>query len=209
MMLINVDDAYTWLGQQLARGGTALRPALAKVFDQPHDPERHRLVVVLTDGQLADEEGVLQFLAQRLGEARLFIVGIGQKPKQETILRLAEYGRGTAAFARDAATLQAVVAELFAGVSSPVAWDLQLDWGDAQVVAMEPSRLPDLYSGRPVTVFARVRGELPSDLRLDVSTMEGSRTFTTRLPPGGAPEHPGLQVPRRAENKTAAKKPRR
>ncbi len=99
------------------------------------------------------------------------------------ILRLADYGRGAATFAGGEAELQAAVVELFDAISQPLAWDLHFDWGAAQVEEISPSRLPDLYANRPVMVLAWVRGDLPSELRLRVTTMAGERDYSVRLPP--------------------------
>jgi hypothetical protein len=43
-------------------------------------------------------------------------------------------------------------------------------------------RIPDLYAARPVTVQARIRGQLPSEVLLHVTTTEGTKTFMTVLP---------------------------
>ena len=61
---------------------------------------------------------------------------------------------------------------------------------------MRPKWLPDLYSGRPVTVFAEVRGELPSDVRLVAATTAGDEAFVRQLPLATAPERPELFGPR-------------
>ena len=136
---------------------------------------------MLTDGKVTDEEAVATFLEDKLDHARLFFVGIGRDVNPEVISRLAEYGRGSFALASDAATLEATVTELFAEVSAPVAWDLQIDWGGAELVSLEPGRTPDLYAGRPVILRARVRGELPRELIVESETMRGPQTFRATL----------------------------
>jgi len=185
--------AGAWLSGQKTGGATMLLPALAATFEQERGPEHHRMVVVLTDGAIGDEAKVLEFLQETLGEARLFFVGVGAEPKREAILRLAEYGRGTAVFADDPEGFGLAVQQLFEGISAPLAWDLSVDWAGAEVIEMRPERLPDLYVGRPVTVQARVRGDLPPTLVLQASTTRGVRTFEALLPAGGALEFPQLR----------------
>jgi Ca-activated chloride channel family protein len=152
-------------------------------FERPRRGKtRHGMIVVLTDGNVSDPRQVDDLLARELGEARLFFVGIGADVNQQNIVRFAEIGRGAAAFAEDANKIISAVASLFDSVSLPLAWDLEVDWGGAQIESVEPQRLPDLYAGRPVTVFARVRGEPPRELRLRASTVDGAREFTIVLP---------------------------
>jgi Ca-activated chloride channel family protein len=126
---------------------------------------------------------VLSLLEASLGEGRLFVVGTGKQIRQETLLRLAEYGRGAATFAGDSHSLETAVAELFDSISEPLGWDVKVDWGGAEIEEILPSRLPDLYAGRPVRVLAWFRGDLPSTLRLKMSTMDGERLFHVKLPP--------------------------
>ncbi len=175
--------ALQWLDALGAGGGTTLLPALNAIMEQPADSERHRMIILITDGQLADEAAVLQLLEEKLDEGRLFVVGIGSSPNRNAILRLAEFGRGAATFAGGESELHAAVVELFDAISQPLAWDLHFDWGGAEVEEISPSRLPDLYANRPVKVLAWVRGDLPSELRLRVTTMEGERDYAVRLPP--------------------------
>jgi Ca-activated chloride channel family protein len=175
--------ARDWLDRVEAKGGTKLLPALAAALAQPDDPDRHRMFVVVTDGMLADETEALALLEKKLGEGRLFVVGTGRRVRQETLLRLAEYGRGAATFAGDAASLGAAVSELFASIAQPLGWDVALDWDGPPAAEIVPSRLPDLYAGRPVRVLAWFDEDLPSSLRLRMKTTDGEKRFEVLLPP--------------------------
>ena len=180
--------ATQWLDALAPGGGTTLLPALNATMEQPSDAQRHRMIILITDGKLADEAKVLELLQEKLNQGRLFVVGIGPSPNRNAILRLADYGRGAATFAGGESELQAAVVELFDAISQPLAWDLHFDWGGAEVEEISPSRLPDLYANRPVKVLAWVRGELPSELRLRVTTMAGERDYAVRLPPRRHPD---------------------
>jgi Ca-activated chloride channel family protein len=126
---------------------------------------------------------VLSFLEEQLGDARLFVVGTGPHMRQETLLRLAERGRGAATFAGTSAGLEKAVTELFESISDPLGWDVGFDWEGSGVEEIQPSQIPDLYAGRPVRVLAHVRGDLPSALALTMTTLEGERRFRVTLPP--------------------------
>ncbi len=48
----------------------------------------------------------------------------------------------------------------FDRISHPAMMDLEIDWGDMYVTEVYPSRLPDLFVGRPVVVTGKYLGEL-------------------------------------------------
>jgi Ca-activated chloride channel family protein len=173
----------SWIEGLKATGGTKLMPALSAALTQPEDAERHRMIVVVSDGIINDETAVLELLREKLGEGRLFAVGTGKQIRQQTLLRLAEYGRGAAAFAGDSDSLEAAVDDLFVSISQPIGWDVKLAFEGGEVESIVPERLPDLYAGRPVRVLAWFRDDLPSALRLKMSTMEGERYYNVKLPP--------------------------
>jgi Ca-activated chloride channel family protein len=170
-------EAERWLEELAAKGGTKLLPALSATFEQAESPDHHRMIIVLTDGAVDNEDEVLELVGRDLGAGRLFVVGIGKDVRKETIHQLAEEGRGTAAFAGEAGSIEPVVGRLFGSVAAPVAWDLEIDWGGAQVEAVEPERLADLYAGRTVTAVARVRGELPEEIAISGLDIDGDRTW--------------------------------
>jgi Ca-activated chloride channel family protein len=175
------DEARDWLDTLQADGGTNLLPGLKATLKQPESDDHHRMIVILSDGGLADEEKALELLENELGAGRLFVVGIGKQVKRDAIKRIAERGRGIATFAADAKALEPVVARLFDSVAAPMAWDLEIDFGGVEVEAIQPDRLPDLYANRTVTVMARVAGPLPDDLVLYGVTTDGEQTWTAAV----------------------------
>ncbi len=86
-------------------------------------------------------------------------------------------------FAGTAGELESAVAELFETISRPVGWDVDLYWAGAEVEEILPSRLPDLYAGRPVRVLAWIRGDLPEAVRIRMSAMDGKHLYDVKLPP--------------------------
>jgi len=174
-------DASRWLQARVANGKTLLAPALTAVFAAPAPRDLHPMVVIVTDGVMHDEAAAMERLRTGLAERRLFVLGIGEDVSGDTIRAMAAIGRGTAAFATDAASLAGSLGSLFDSVADPVAWDLAVDWGAAELESVEPARLPDLYAGRPVTLRARVRGGVPASFTVRGVTTRGERTFTAPI----------------------------
>ena len=80
--------------------GDFLRGIAKATFANPFAPAREQLDRELV-GRLADrlelEPRLLELMDEKLDQGRLFVVGTGTHIRQETILRLAEHGRGAAA----------------------------------------------------------------------------------------------------------------
>ena len=125
-----------------------------------HDPDRHREIVVITDGILADEKPVLELLEEELGEGRLFVVGTGPDLYQDTLLRLAEYGRGAVTFASEPAGLELAIAE-----PQPNVLNLASSMTPVSAFTLTCSFITSPHSGaptRPVPTLASPFGREPT-----------------------------------------------
>ncbi len=161
-----VEQADAWLGQVTARGGTDIIGALDAALQLPSDAERQRYVVFLTDGAVSTEEQALRLVEQRLGRTRLFTFGIGPSVNRMLLMRLAEFGHGTAEFLQLNEDIEAAIVRFQDRVAFPVLQDLQLTWQGGAAWDVYPSRLPDLYIGQPLEVVARFKpsGSAPARL---------------------------------------------
>ncbi|MEM7247378.1 MAG: VWA domain-containing protein [Acidobacteriota bacterium] len=193
--------AEDWLRLRGAQGGTRMLPAVKAALTKPADGERHRLMVILTDGAIADETGVGKFLTESAQDVRLLLIGIGNEPSGDVLVRLAERARGDALIAASSEDIRSTLGSLLESFARPLAWDLKLDWGGAEVVSQSPARIPDLYADRPITVRAKVRGPLPSDVRVVGDSTRGRQGLELTLPVAGRDEHEGLRLPSRRQRR--------
>jgi Ca-activated chloride channel family protein len=112
-------------------------------------------------------------IAARLGDARLFTIGIGSAPNSYFMRKAAELGRGSFTYIGDPNEVSTRMTALFRKLERPALTDLSASWPKALKgrVAFHPAALPDLYDGEPVGFVARVEGvpldELGGGLRLD------------------------------------------
>ena len=149
-------EARAWARALRAGGGTEMAPALLAALAGPAETGYLRQVVFLTDGAVGDEARLFAIIARRLGEARLFTVGIGSAPNAHFMREAASSGRGTFTFIGDLAQVEARMGTLFAQLEQPLMRDLAVHWPEsAGAVQMWPRRLPDLYAGQPLVVTAQ------------------------------------------------------
>ncbi|MCI5223817.1 MAG: marine proteobacterial sortase target protein, partial [Candidatus Electrothrix sp. AR4] len=94
----NVRQAVVFIDSLEADGGTEIKKALNLALDGRQKNERIRQVVFLTDGSVSNEEQLFSLIHNRLGDSRLFTVGIGSAPNSYFMTRAAAMGRGTYTF---------------------------------------------------------------------------------------------------------------
>ncbi len=172
-------------------GGTMMVEGIKAALDFPHDPERLRFVVFLTDGFIGNEQEILSELHDRLDAARVFSFGVGSSPNRYLMDRMAKLGRGVVAYLGKGDSANDVMDRFFERISHPALTHLDLQFDGMQVHDVYPSRLPDLFVGRPVTVLGRFTGQPRG---VSISGMAGGkrRTLLVSAGPshgeGGAPE---------------------
>ncbi len=62
---------------------------------KPQIPGYLRHIVLLTDGDLGNEDEIFAALGSDLGDARLYTVAIGSAPNLFLATKMAQFGRGT------------------------------------------------------------------------------------------------------------------
>ncbi len=184
----NVADARHYVENLDAAGGTEMLPPLNAALDDSHKGEGLRQVVFLTDGEISNEQQLLDTIAARRGRSRIFMVGIGSAPNTFLISRAAELGRGTFTHIGSVEEVEKQMRALFDKLENPAVTGLSLHFSqkDANVT---PSLLPDLYRGEPLVIAARMK------TATGIVTVDGTvdgRPWTVTLPLDRAAEAAGV-----------------
>jgi len=187
----NIRKAMRYVGRLKADGGTMMKPALNDSFKTKADKERLRQIVFITDGAIGNEAELFALIQDKLGDARMFPVGIGSAPNRFFMSRAAKFGRGTMVMIGKIDEVQSQMSELFTALENPVLTNLQLslkDIGDAY-----PSRLPDLYDGEPVVSIVKLASnEMPRSLT--VSGQYADSLYKSHMDLSQATQAKGLSV---------------
>lgn len=174
--------AKLFLRDTNANGGTVMRPALHAALNGDAAEGRLKQVVFVTDGAVSNETELFRDIRQRLGNARLFTVGIGSAPNSYFMRKAAEAGRGAFVYIPDIKQVGARMTTLFDKLERPALTDVAFAWqdGDAADPASEsfPAKVPDLYFGEPVMLVSRLPAKaLGSDTALSL----GAGSWKTSL----------------------------
>src|SRR3954449_6175535 len=169
-----------------ADGGTEMLAALQLAIpERPSTPSGTvRQVIFMTDGQVSNEQELFTFIHTRLGESRLFTVGIGAAPNSHFMRNAARFGRGTFTYIGDVQQVQERMSELFAKLDAPVMTSININSSDASAESW-PERVPDLYRGEPLVVAMRVH---EANAKITLHGSIGNETWSKELtlPAGGA-----------------------
>jgi Ca-activated chloride channel family protein len=149
----NIDIAVRWVRDLRAQGGTEMAKALDLALDGREHAGRIRQIVFLTDGAVGNEDPLLRMIRDRLGDSRLFTVGIGSAPNSHFMSKAAQFGAGSFTYIGRIEEVKEKMDALFAKLESPVLKGLEIDWGGSKGVEAWPRTVPDLYLGEPVMVL--------------------------------------------------------
>ena len=183
--------AKQFVGALRARGGTEMLPALKIALAGERESSMVRQVVFLTDGAVGNEDEILRLVHDKLGDRRLFTIGIGPSPNTFFLTRAAQFGRGTFTFIGDVREVKEKMSALFRKIESPALTDIAIAWpGGADAW---PRLVPDLYSGEPVVVTARFpSGTLTGNVA--ISGTRAGAAWQALLPVNGGASEPGVSV---------------
>ncbi|MCV6613962.1 MAG: marine proteobacterial sortase target protein, partial [Cellvibrionaceae bacterium] len=180
-----------------AGGGTDMLPALKDALAQEPSPGFIKQVVFITDGSVGNEAQLFAEIHQRLGDARLFTVGIGSAPNGFFMRKAAQFGRGSYSYIGDIGQLKTEMAELFAKLERPVLRDIKVQWPKHLQVEMWPENIPDLYLGEPLRILAKLSDKNASDTMAGKIVIEGDLgggrwRQSLDLAGAGQKQHPGV-----------------
>ena len=189
----NVQRALACLDGLEAAGGTLLNEGVGAALALPPARERLRFVVLLTDGYIANESDVLAEVERRIGEARVFSVGIGRAPHRYLLERMALLGRGAVAYIGPGDDPIEVMDRFVERATRPALTDISIDWGSMRVAEVYPRRVPDVFYGRPVVLTGRFRAKGAATIRIRGRVGGTPREFRLRVDPGdGGPVHTAI-----------------
>lgn len=194
----NLAAARRFLTGQSARGGTQLKPAVQTAFRYADD-DRALNVVLLSDGmsERPETQALVAAMTQKPANATLFAVGVGTRVDRAALDRMAEATGGFAEWVSRGDDFQRRAAGFRRKLTRPLASNLAIDFGDADVYDLEPAVLPNLFHGRPVQVFGRYRNPGPVSATISANVLGRSIERKAKLTfPGrdaAAPQSPEVE----------------
>jgi Ca-activated chloride channel homolog len=151
-------------------GGTELLKPLKNICSSRPE-EKSRLILLLTDGEVGNEEEIMELAGSNAPQTRLFSVGIGAGPNEYLIKGLARTSKGAWEFIAPGERIEPKVLRIFDKMNSPFLDSLTISWpGDSPI--QSPER-PTFFLNYPQTIFAQLRAEAVSTTPVRVKGLAG------------------------------------
>jgi Ca-activated chloride channel family protein len=153
--------AVEHLARADARGGTELlSPLTAGLALLADSPGRDRVLVLVTDGQVGNEDQIVKQVTPLIGAIRVHTVGIDRAVNAGFLGRLAAIGAGRAELVESEDRLDEAMEHIHRRIGAPVVTGLAVT-GDGFTPldgTRSPARLPGLYPGVPLVITGRYTG---------------------------------------------------
>lgn len=169
----NLDKAVQYLkNTQADLGGTELLEPLKKIYSTP-PVKKDRAILLLTDGEVGNEEEIMELVGENPPQTRLFPVGIGAGPNAYLIKGLARASRGAWEFIFPGERIEPKVLRIFEKIASRSLDKLVVDW-PLENLEQAPQN-PAIFLNFPQTIFARLKaGDFPAG-PLKVKGIKGNK----------------------------------
>ena len=188
----NLDRACRYVRNLEANGGTEMLPALHHLMTKPFAPGYLRHIILLTDGDLGNEDEIFRAMRSELGNARLFTIAIGSAPNLFLATKMAQFGRGTFTHIADVSEVRDQMTHLFATIDSPVLTDVKVTFTGVEVTDLYPERPPDLFLHQPLLIYGRITKGSAGTVHLTANA--GNEPYEASIPfdASKATFHPGI-----------------
>ncbi|MGA5299003.1 VIT domain-containing protein [Nucisporomicrobium flavum] len=172
--------AVEHLARADARGGTELLAPLRQGLSllagssAGGDDDRDRVLVLVTDGQVGNEDQILAEVTSLIGPTRLHTVGIDRAVNAGFLGRLAALGAGRCELVESEDRLDEAMEQIHRRIGAPLVTDVT-------VGGVEPGRPQSIFPGVPLVVFGRWTGTAPASLTVRGRTRDDAE-FTLDVP---------------------------
>jgi Ca-activated chloride channel homolog len=177
--------AVEHLARTDARGGTEmLRPLETAIrlltggedAAAPDAMGRDRVLILATDGQVGNEDQILQQITPSLTGIRVHVVGIDRAVNAGFLGRLATAGSGRCELVESEDRLDEATARIHQRIGAPLVTGLALAADGLRILqeTVAPSLLPDIFPDVPVTITGRWQGAAAGTVTVRGTASDGA-----------------------------------
>jgi Ca-activated chloride channel family protein len=165
-------------------GGTEILAPLMDIYARKLTNARRRDIVLITDGQIGNENEIMELVRKHAAETAVHVAGIGHGPNEFFIRGLARSSGGAAEMIAPGERIEPKILRMFGKIVSGGIRGVTVDWGmDVEQAPLDVVA----FVGQTATVFARIPSEkaVNDALRITGETRSGSMAWDIALAPVG------------------------
>jgi Ca-activated chloride channel family protein len=149
--------AVEYLAGLTARGGTEmLEPLAAAGRLLAGHTDRERVLVLVTDGQVGNEDQILNAIGPGLAGIRVHTVGIDTAVNAAFLTRLAGLFGGRSELVESEDRLDAALRAIHHRIATPLVTELRITGTAIDLASIAPQPIPDLFPGAPLLLTGRL-----------------------------------------------------
>ena len=154
----NLTRATNFLKSYHNGGGTRLLDALKRALELPHDHDRARSLVLISDGYIDAETDVFDLVRDQSQGTNIFPLGVGSSVNRHLLEGLSHFA-GRDHFIVTHPNECADAAQRFRNIiSTPVLTNIRIESDDLTLTDLLPARQPDLFAGQPLSLIGKFSG---------------------------------------------------
>jgi Ca-activated chloride channel family protein len=161
-------------------GGTEILSPLQDVLKRRPAKGRRRRIVLLTDGQVSNEDEVIELARSHSRTTRFFTFGLGAGASDHLVRGVARAGGGASEMVAPGERIEPKVLRHVRRMGLEHAEKVRLEWTGLEVRDATPAALPELVPGEILTVIASVVDGRSGEARLVFEI--GGREFQLACP---------------------------
>ncbi|MBW1802348.1 MAG: VWA domain-containing protein, partial [Deltaproteobacteria bacterium] len=137
-------------------GGTEILKPIKKIVSEgSHDETKNTEIILITDGEVGNEEEIFKIIRKYKDFIRMFAIGIGAGCNEYFIKGAARAGRGASEFIYPGERIEPKVLRIFSKATLDTLDDPKILWGTES--PKQAPAAPVFFMGSPQTIFARIR----------------------------------------------------
>lgn len=157
-----------------ARGGTEMLTPLHEAVGLLTATERDRVIVLVTDGQVGNEDQLLRELTPSMSGIRVHTIGIDRAVNSGFLTRLAGAGGGRCELVESEDRLDEAADKIHHRIAAPLLTAVRLSGDGIVPDTVAPARLPDLFPGVPAVISGRWGGDAMGEVTVSGRMADGS-----------------------------------
>lgn len=151
----NLKNAIKYVKGLKATGGTEIFEPIQFSLEDGEDTEK--IILLFTDGEVGNEEEIIDYVQDNIGQSRIFPFGIDMNVNTFFIKELANVGQGKAELIMPSERIDDKIIRTFARIQTPLLEDLTIDYGKNKVID-EIRESNTLFNYEFFNAFVKIEG---------------------------------------------------